>query len=125
MTPERLRQAFDGEATAVSAAWRQDDDPVQTAYFSDSWSKASEVPDSSEEEVPDTSETEPRFLIYSVTKTMIAVLVLGLRDERRLDLGDTLGRWFPDLPAAGETTLRHLLNHTGGLRDYGGLAAYH
>ena len=68
---------------------------------------------------------EPRFLAYSITKTCIAVVILGLLEERRLSLGDALARWTPDVPGASRVSLRQLLRHTSGLRDYGGLDAYH
>jgi D-alanyl-D-alanine carboxypeptidase len=67
----------------------------------------------------------PRFLAYSITKTMIAALVLQLAEEGRLALDAALARWEPGVPGAGAITLRHLLQHTGGLRDYGALPEYH
>ena len=67
---------------------------------------------------------EPRFLAYSITKTCIAVVILGLRAEGRLSLDDPLARWYPDVPGARRISLRQMLRHTSGLRDYGGLGAY-
>lgn len=67
----------------------------------------------------------PLFLAYSCTKTFIAALVLRLGEEGRLALTDPVSRWFPDLPHSSAITVRHLLNHTSGLPDYGPLAAYH
>jgi D-alanyl-D-alanine carboxypeptidase len=69
--------------------------------------------------------TAPRFLAYSITKSFLAALVLQLRDEGRLALGESLVRFAPALPRGGEITLRQLLNHTSGLPDYGALPAYH
>jgi D-alanyl-D-alanine carboxypeptidase len=34
-------------------------------------------------------------------------------------------RWFPHMDRADRISLRHLLNHTAGIPDYGGLRAYH
>ena len=68
---------------------------------------------------------EPGFLVYSITKTFTAVLVLNLAEEGLLDLEDSLARWFPRIDRAARITLRQLLNHTAGIPDYGGLAAYH
>lgn len=68
---------------------------------------------------------EPAFLVYSVTKTFTAVLVLNLAEEGALDLEEPLARWFPRVDRAARITLRQLLNHTAGIPDYGGLAAYH
>ena len=75
--------------------------------------------------LPQSAAREPAYLAYSITKTFIAVLVLLLRDEGRLGLDDRLARWAPDLPHAERITLLQLLNHTAGVPDYGGLAAYH
>lgn len=66
---------------------------------------------------------EPAFLIYSITKTILAALVLQLAEDERLSLDDRVARWFPEVPTA--ITVRHLLNHTAGIPDYRGLRAYH
>lgn len=55
-----------------------------------------------------------QYRIGSITKTFTAVLVLRLRDEGALDLGDPLERHLPGT-GAGELTIAHLLAHTGGL----------
>lgn len=54
------------------------------------------------------------FRIGSITKTFTAVLVLRLRDEGRLDLGDPIGRHLPE-GRPGDVTIAQLLAHTGGL----------
>lgn len=74
---------------------------------------------------PHGATAEPRFLIYSVTKTFTAALFLLLRESGELALDDPLARWFPRAPRAERTTLRMLLEHTAGVPDYGGLAEYH
>jgi D-alanyl-D-alanine carboxypeptidase len=68
---------------------------------------------------------EPAFLAYSITKTFTAVVILALEESGRLDLEDPLARWFPLVPRADRITLRQLLNHTGGIPDYGPLRSYH
>ncbi len=70
-------------------------------------------------------EPQPLFLAYSLTKSLIAAMVLKLCEEGRLRLSMTVSHWYPHLPHATSMTLRHLLNHTAGLPDYGGLWAYH
>jgi CubicO group peptidase (beta-lactamase class C family) len=52
----------------------------------------------------------------SITKTFIAVAVLRLRDEGRLDLSDPIGRHVGDAAGAGGLTIGQLLSHTSGLR---------
>lgn len=55
-----------------------------------------------------------QFRIGSITKTFTAVLVLRLRDEGVLDLGDRLERHLPGT-GAGEATIAGLLAHSSGL----------
>ena len=68
---------------------------------------------------------EPAFPIYSVTKTFLATLVLLLHETGRVSLEEPLARWYPAIDRAGDITVRHLLRHTSGLPDYGGVPAYH
>ncbi|MFG2789031.1 serine hydrolase domain-containing protein [Streptomyces sp. NPDC048419] len=55
-----------------------------------------------------------QYRIGSITKTFTAVLVLRLRDEGALDLGDPLEKHLPGT-GAGEATIADLLAHTSGL----------
>ncbi|MFF5968383.1 serine hydrolase domain-containing protein [Streptomyces collinus] len=55
-----------------------------------------------------------QYRIGSITKTFTAVLVLRLRDEGALDLGDPLEKHLPGT-GVGEATVAELLAHTGGL----------
>jgi CubicO group peptidase (beta-lactamase class C family) len=42
-----------------------------------------------------------------------------LAQQHRLSLDDSIQKWVPEVPAFGQKiTLRHLLHHTSGLRDY-------
>jgi D-alanyl-D-alanine carboxypeptidase len=75
--------------------------------------------------LPEASHDEPAFLIYSLTKTFTAVLLLLLGEQGRLSLDDRLARWFPSIAEANQISLRQLLNHTAGIPDYGGLRTYH
>ena len=58
--------------------------------------------------------TDVQYRIGSITKTFIAVLVMRLRDEGRLDLNDPLDKHVPGT-SFGEVTIAQLLSHTGGL----------
>lgn len=64
------------------------------------------------------------FAVASVTKTLTAAVVLDLAEERVLALDDRLARWVPDFPNAARITLRQLLNHTAGTRDFVTVAAF-
>jgi CubicO group peptidase (beta-lactamase class C family) len=60
------------------------------------------------------STTDTQFRIGSLTKTFVAVLVMRLRDEGRLDLDDSLEKHLPVAPVQG-VTIGQLLAHTAGL----------
>ncbi|MFF8672301.1 serine hydrolase domain-containing protein [Streptomyces sp. NPDC015242] len=55
-----------------------------------------------------------QYRIGSITKTFTAVLIMRLRDEGLLGLGDPLEKHLPGT-GAGEATIAQLLAHTGGL----------
>ena len=56
--------------------------------------------------------------IGSVTKTFVAVVVLQLAEEGRLDLDAGIDAYLPELPGADRITPRQLLLHTSGLNEY-------
>jgi D-alanyl-D-alanine carboxypeptidase len=59
-----------------------------------------------------------RYAIDSVSKEFTAAAVLLLVEEGKLSLDDPAGKWVPDLGEAAKVTVRQLLTHTAGLRDY-------
>jgi len=62
------------------------------------------------------------FGIGSITKTFVAVVILQLVEEGRLDLNATaaslLGTMVEGIPNAGKATIAQLLNHTGGVPSW-------
>jgi D-alanyl-D-alanine carboxypeptidase len=58
------------------------------------------------------------FAAGSATKTFIAALVLRLVEQRKLSLDDRLARWVPSFPRSRKITVRQLLNHTAGTKDF-------
>src|SRR5262249_40827562 len=59
-----------------------------------------------------------RFRIGSVTKTLVATVVLQLAAERHLRLDDPVSRWLPGLlPDGARISIRDLLDHRSGLPD--------
>lgn len=65
------------------------------------------------------------FEIGSVTKQFTAALVLLLVEDGKLSLDDTITRFFDNAPAAWkDITVRHLLTHTSGLKNYTGLPGF-
>jgi CubicO group peptidase (beta-lactamase class C family) len=60
----------------------------------------------------------------SVTKQFTAASVLLLAQQGKLSIDDPARKYIPELPDYGTPiTIRHLLNHTSGLRDWGEVAA--
>lgn len=71
-----------------------------------------------EERIPTTTSTNYR--IASVTKQFTAMAIMILAERKRLSYDNHLTDFFPDLPEYGkQITVRHLLNHTSGLIEYG------
>jgi CubicO group peptidase (beta-lactamase class C family) len=64
-------------------------------------------------------------MVYSVTKTFVAAAALRLVAAGELELDAPVSRWLPGVPLPDAVTLRHLLQHTSGLGDYGALPEYH
>ncbi len=63
------------------------------------------------------------FYLQSVSKTYMAVVILQLYEEEKLDLDDLLTKyldqnWLTDKKGVDKITLRMLLNHTSGLPEY-------
>lgn len=60
----------------------------------------------------------------SVSKQFTAAAAILLALDGELSLDDDIRDWVPEVPDYGHTiTVRHLLNHTSGLRDWGSVAA--
>ena len=71
--------------------------------------------------VPNTAETV--FEAGSVSKQFTAAAVALLAQDGKLALDDEVRKYIPELPDYGHRlTIRHMLNHTSGLRDWGGVA---
>jgi CubicO group peptidase (beta-lactamase class C family) len=57
---------------------------------------------------------ETQYRIGSITKTLVAITLLQLRDEGALDLNDPLAEHLPAVPY-GDRSLRDLLSHATGM----------
>lgn len=66
------------------------------------------------------------FPIYSVTKTYIAALIGKHLEEQKTSFDTPLANLLPEIVIEGANTisLRNLLRHDSGIRDYGGLTSY-
>lgn len=62
--------------------------------------------------------TSTAFAIASVSKTFTAALVLALAQDGTIQLDAPVRSYLPDLKVNARITVRQLLDHTSGLRDY-------
>lgn len=70
-----------------------------------------------ENDVPATPETVYR--IGSITKQFTSAAIMRLMEQGKLSLDDTLQKFLPAFPTQGNrVTVRHLLNHTSGIKSY-------
>jgi D-alanyl-D-alanine carboxypeptidase len=59
-----------------------------------------------------------RYAIGSISKEFTAAALLFLQERGLLSIDDPAGRYIPNLGPAAEVTIRALLSHTGGVRDW-------
>ena len=75
-----------------------------------------------EHDVPNTPDTI--FESGSVAKQFTAMAIMLLVQDGRLSLDDQVRKHIPELPDYGvPLTIRHMLTHTSGLRDWGSIAS--
>jgi CubicO group peptidase (beta-lactamase class C family) len=59
------------------------------------------------------------FYIGSVSKQFVAMCVALLADGGKISLDDDIREYVPEMPDYGiPITIRHLIHHSGGIRDY-------
>jgi CubicO group peptidase (beta-lactamase class C family) len=106
---EKFTKAYVGPAPGCAAAVSLNGDLV--------FEKAFGLADL-EHSVPNTTQTI--FESGSVAKQFTAAAVVLLQQDGKLSLDDPVKKYIPELPDYGSPlTIRHLLNHTSGLRDWG------
>src|SRR5439155_18563815 len=67
--------------------------------------------------------TDTIFEAGSVSKQFTAAAVLLLARDGKLSLDDPVRKYIPEVPDYdAPLTVRHMLNHTSGLRDWGNVA---
>lgn len=62
--------------------------------------------------------TTARYPIASISKQFTAAAILLLVEDGKLSLDDKVAQYLPGLTGADSITLRELLGHTSGIRDY-------
>lgn len=60
----------------------------------------------------------PKLRIGSITKSVTAVLVMQLIDEKRITLQSKLSTWFPQIAKADSITIEQMLTHKSGIRSF-------
>ena len=76
-----------------------------------------------EHHIPNTLDTV--FEAGSVSKQFTAMAILMLAREGRLSLDDPARKYVPEMPDyPGPVTIREMLTHTSGLRDWGEIALF-
>jgi CubicO group peptidase (beta-lactamase class C family) len=59
------------------------------------------------------------FEVASTTKPFTAMAIALLAEQGKLSIDDDVRKYIPELPDYGDTiTIRHLMHHTSGLREY-------
>ena len=58
------------------------------------------------------------YAVGSISKQFTTAAVMLLQQEGKLSIDEPVSRWYPELTRANEVTLRNLLSHTSGYRDY-------
>src|SRR5436190_14941782 len=106
---EKLTKAYVGPAPGCAAAVSLSGEEV----FEKSFGLAD-----LEFNVPNTPQTI--FESGSVAKQFTAASIVLLQQDGKLSLDDPVRKYIPELPDYGAPlTIRHLLNHTSGIRDWG------
>ena len=59
-----------------------------------------------------------KYRIGSISKTFTSVLVLKAIEEGKLELDQTIGKFFPSIENAKKITIRQLLNHRSGIFNF-------
>ncbi|MCU5276662.1 beta-lactamase family protein [Bacillus cereus] len=63
--------------------------------------------------------SKTRYRIGSITKTVVAVSIMQLQEQGKLNIDENVNKYVSTFPAKKQITLRHLLTHTSGLPEQG------
>ncbi len=95
------------DVPSLSVAIARDGNVVYTGAFG-----------SARMEPPTPATPAMRYPIGSISKQFTATAVLLLAEDGKLRLDDTVGTYINDLGPASSVTIRQILAHTAGIRDY-------
>lgn len=61
------------------------------------------------------------YLLQSISKMFTAISIMQLTEQGKLSIDDEIGKWMEGLDSIKKhITIRQLLSHTSGLKNYGG-----
>ena len=61
---------------------------------------------------------DSKYRIGSISKSFTTVLVLKAVEEKKLDLTQTIDKWFPTIKNANKITVKLLLSHRSGIHNF-------
>lgn len=64
------------------------------------------------------ADSHTKYRIWSITKTFTATLIFQLIEEGKLSLDTRLETFYPKIPNAQTITLKQMLGHRSGIRDF-------
>ncbi|MHA3047810.1 serine hydrolase domain-containing protein [Riemerella anatipestifer] len=59
-----------------------------------------------------------KYRIGSISKSFTAVLILKAVEQKKLNLNQTIDKWFPTIKNAKKITIKHLLSHRSGIHNF-------
>jgi len=59
-----------------------------------------------------------KYRIGSISKSFTTVLILKAVEQKKLDLNQTIDKWFPTIKNAKKITVKHLLSHRSGIHNF-------
>lgn len=114
--PPEMAQAIDREVTAVLAKTGAPSASIAVVRdgelaYAKAYGLARLGPD-----LPATVET--KYAIGSISKQFTAASILLLAEDGKLSLDDPVGKYVPGLTEGDKITIRQVLSHTAGYRDF-------
>lgn len=59
-----------------------------------------------------------KYRIGSISKSFTTVLVFKAVEEKKLDINQTVDKWFPTITNSKKITVKHLLSHRSGIHNF-------
>lgn len=120
---EALEPAFDSaaleaELQSVMDAWEINADGGGVAYVRTADGTDAVVASGLDPQSNAALETDARVRLGSISKPIVATMVMQLVDEGLVDLDEPVSVYLPDLELPGDPTVRNVLAHETGIGNY-------